>query len=68
MSYTTTVAGNIRANMARTNHRISDLAEKLGKTPNTAGNKYNGTAPITVEEIGTISEWLNVPIAEFFRK
>lgn len=68
MSYTETVAGNIRANMARTNHRISDLAEIIGKTPNSAGLKYNGRAPITVEEIGTISEWLNVPVAEFFRK
>lgn len=68
MSYTETVAGNIRANMARTNRRISDLAEIIGKTPNSAGLKYNGRAPITVEEIGTISEWLNVPIAEFFRK
>lgn len=68
MNYTATVASNVRAHMARSAYRISDLAERIGKTPNTAGLKYNGTTQITVEEIGTISEWLNVPIAEFFRK
>lgn len=68
MNYTATVASNVRAHMARSAYRIGDLAEKLGKTPNTAGLKYNGTTQITVEEIGTIAEWLNVPVAEFFRK
>lgn len=66
MSYTETVAGNVRAHMARSAYRIGDLAEIIGKTPNSAGLKYNGRAPITVEEIGTISEWLGVPVAEFF--
>lgn len=54
--------------MAGNNKRINDLAETLGKTRNTASNKYSGRAPITVDEIGTISEWLNVPVAEFFTK
>lgn len=68
MTHTDTVAANIRAGMARGGYRIADLAEAIGKTANSASNKYNGRAPITVDEIGTISEWLNVPVAEFFRK
>lgn len=68
MTHTDTVAANIRANMARGSYRIADLAEVIGKTANSASSKYNGRAPITVEEIGTISEWLGVPVAEFFAK
>lgn len=68
MDYTATVAKNIREALARTCYRVTDMAAVIGKTRNSARAKYNGTAPITVEEIGTISEWLNVPVAEFFRK
>ena len=68
MNYTETVAANIRASMARGGYRIADLAKVIGKTANSASSKYNGRAPITVEEIGTISEWLGVPVAEFFAK
>lgn len=68
MTHTDTVAANIRANMARGGYRIADLAEAIRKTDNTASKKYNGRAPITVDEIVTISEWLNVPVAEFFAK
>lgn len=66
MKYTKIVAGNIRAAMARREHRIEDLAKVIGKLPAAAGQKYRGTTRITVDELGAISEWLDVPVAEFF--
>lgn len=68
MDYTATVAKNIREALARTRYRVTDMAAVIGKTRNSASQKYKGTTQITVEEIGTISEWLGVPVAEFFRK
>lgn len=66
MNYTETVAANIRASMARGSYRIADLAKVIGKLPAAAGQKYRGTTRITVDELGAISEWLNVPVADFF--
>ena len=66
MNYTETVAGNIRASMARSEYRIEDLARVINKQPATAGQKYKGTTRITVDELGAISEWLNTPVADFF--
>ena len=66
VNYTKTVAANIRANMARSEHRIEDLARVINKQPATAGQKYKGTTRITVDELGAISEWLNTPVADFF--
>lgn len=66
MKYTKTVAGNIRAHMARRENRIEDLARVIGKLPAAAGQKYRGTTRITVDELGAISEWLDVPVADFF--
>lgn len=66
MKYTETVAGNIRANMARREHRIEDLAKVIGKLPAAAGQKYRGASRITVDELGAIAEWLDVPVADFF--
>ncbi len=68
MTHTATVAANIRASMARGGYRIADLAEVIGKTANSASSKYNGRAPITVDEIVTIAEWLDVPVAELFKR
>lgn len=68
MSYTKTVAANIRANMARREHRIEDLARVIGKHRDAASQKYKGTTRITVDELGAISEWLNIPVADFFTK
>lgn len=66
MNYTETVAGNIRASMARREHRIEDLAKVIGKSPVSARQKYKGTTLITVDELGAIAEWLNVPVTDFF--
>lgn len=68
MDYTKTVAANIRATMARGGYRIADLAKVIGKQPATASQKYKGTTRITVDELGAISEWLNIPVADFFTK
>lgn len=68
MNYTETVAGNIRASMARGGYRIADLAEAIRKTDNTAGQKYKGNTRITVDELGAIAEWLDAPVADFFNR
>ena len=66
MNYTKIVAANMRAGMARREHRIEDLARVINKQPATASQKYKGTTRITVDELGAISEWLNIPVADFF--
>ncbi len=66
MTYTETVAGNIRAHMARREYRIEELARVIGKLPTAAGQKYRGTTRITVDELGAIAEWLDVPAGDFF--
>lgn len=68
MNYTKTVAANIRASMARGEHRIEDLARVINKQPATASQKYKGNTRITVDELGAISEWLNIPVTDFFTK
>ena len=68
MNYTKIVAANMRASMARHEHRIEDLARVINKQPATASQKYKGTTRITVDELGAISEWLNIPVADFFTK
>ena len=68
MNYTKTVAANIRASMARHECSISDLANVIDKQPATASQKYKGTTRITVDELGAISEWLNIPVTDFFTK
>ena len=68
MNYTETVAGNIRAHMARHEYRIEDLARIINKQPATAGQKYKGNTRITVDELGAISEWLNTPVTDFFNR
>lgn len=68
MNYTKTVAANIRASMARSEYRIEDLARVINKQPAAAGQKYKGTTRITVDELGAISEWLDVPVTDFFNR
>lgn len=66
VDYTATVAKNIREALARTRYRVTDMAAVIGKTRNSARAKYRGTTRITVDELGAISEWLNIPVADFF--
>lgn len=66
MDYTATVAKNIREALARTRYRVTDMAAVIGKTRNSARAKYRGTTRITVDELGAISEWLDVPVEDFF--
>lgn len=66
MDYTATVAKNIREALARTRYRVTDMAAVIGKTRNSARAKYRGTTRITVDELGAIAEWLNVPVEDFF--
>ena len=66
MNYTETVAANIRASMARGGYRIADLAKVIGKLPAAAGQKYRGKTQITIDELGAIAEWLDVPAGDFF--
>lgn len=66
MDCTATVAKNIREALARTRYRVTDMAAVIGKTRNSASAKYRGTTRITVDELGAIAEWLNVPVEDFF--
>lgn len=54
------VASEVRAEMARHRKNAGDLADALGMTPHTAGNRLNGKVPFDVVELMQIGLWLGV--------
>lgn len=60
--YGEAVAAEVRAGMARRNHRITDLAEVLGVTPATASSRFYGKTPFDVVELAVVAEWLGISI------
>lgn len=56
-------AGNVRAEMARQNKSIGELAEVLGVTPHTAGRRYNGKVEFSATEVMALADWLSVELS-----
>lgn len=54
-------AQEIRALMAAKKKSITDLAEHLDISRSSASRRINGKAPLDLNEISYIAEWLNVP-------
>lgn len=54
------LAAEVRAEMARHGHNISDLAATLGVAAYTAKMRHNGTIAFDAAELSTVATWLNV--------
>ena len=58
----TTVAANVRAEMARQKKRQTDLGEALGLTQGAVSKRLSGAVALDVNELGVIAEFLGVPV------
>lgn len=59
------VAAELRAEMARQNKSVADLAVALGlKDPKSARARYTGDKSLTVTEVDVAARWLGVPRAQ----
>ena len=60
---------NLEAEMARKKMTRIELAEMLGITPTTLGNKLNGKTTLSLPECLSIKKILNIsiPVEELFR-
>lgn len=61
------VAGNIRAEMARQRRQGTDLAAILNMSQTAISRRLNGQVGLDVDELFTIAAWLGVSIADLFR-
>lgn len=61
---------NLRAEMARKNITLADLADSVGVTVSTISQKLNGKFPITLKEAKAIKERIGVdlPLEELFEE
>lgn len=55
-----TIAGELRAEMARQQRRSRDLAEVLGLSQPAVSARLNGRQALTVDELVTIARWLDI--------
>jgi len=61
------VLTEIKVWMARRRINQSELADKLGVAQSWISKRLAGKVSLTVNDLGLISEALDVPVAEFFR-
>lgn len=57
------VAGALRAEMARQRKTGLDLAQLLNCSQSSASRRMTGEVTLDLDEVGAISEWLDIPIA-----
>lgn len=53
---------NIRGEMARRRRKQTELAAVLGISQSGASNRMSGKVPLTVNELYSIAEWLDVDV------
>jgi transcriptional regulator with XRE-family HTH domain len=61
----TSIAAEIRAEMARQNKTQSELAEAIRTTQATASYRLRGLNAFAAEELVLIADWLGVPVTQF---
>ncbi|MFD2757068.1 helix-turn-helix domain-containing protein [Gulosibacter faecalis] len=60
------VASNVRAEMARQQKGLSDLAEILHIGSRAASARHKGDQPFSLNEIATLAPWLGVTVDYLF--
>lgn len=64
-TYTESVAGEVRAHVARKNVSQREVAKAIGKSQGAAWRRLSGNYPFNVQELEAIAELLGVPVARF---
>jgi hypothetical protein len=67
-SLSETVAGEVRANLARKRRSGRSVALELGWTQPYMSRRLNGDVPFDVNDLAAIAEVLDVPVGVFFQK
>ena len=62
----TTVAANVRAELARRRIRQSEVAARLGVSRQNVAQRLNGSVDFRVGELLAIADLLGIPAANFF--
>lgn len=55
-----TLAGELRAEIARQQRRMGDLSEVLGLSQPAVSARLNGRQALTVDELVVIARWLDI--------
>ena len=64
-TYTESVAGEVRAHVARKNVSQREVAKAIGKSQAAAWRRLSGNYPFNVTELQAIADLLGVPVARF---
>ena len=62
------IAAEVRAALARSRLRASDVAAALGCSPSNASRKIGGTVAMSAVDLVVIARLAGVPVADFFAK
>ena len=62
------IAAEVRAALARSRLRASDVAAALGCSPSNASRKIGGTVAMSAVDLAVIARLAGVPVADFFAK
>ena len=60
------IAAEVRAALARSRIRVSDVAAALGCSPSNASRKIGGTVAMSAVDLAVIARLAGVPVAAFF--
>lgn len=60
------VAKNIHSEVYKAGHNNSALALKLGLSRQAISQKMRGEVAFSLNEVGAVAEWLNIPVATLF--
>lgn len=61
-----TIAGEVRAEMARQGVKATQLAESIGMSLPTLRRRLNGSLPFDTDELTRVADALEVPPTEFY--
>lgn len=63
---TQSIAAEVRAIVARSGKRHSEVAKRLGLSQSRFSRRLSGAIPFTAAEVARMSSILGVPVSEFF--
>ncbi len=61
-----TVAANVRAELGRVSASQSKASTAIGMSQTALSKRLSGRLPFTVDELGNLAEYLDIPIEAFF--
>lgn len=62
------IAGEIKAEIARQDHKVIELTGVLALSKNAIYRRNEGLIAYHADELHKIAEWLGVPVAQFYKR